>query len=151
MNIVSLIAGQVQSKQDLFSDEGRIMDSLMNSGYRLHEADAALTLMQSLARPDGDPDRDALPLVPDGMRAMSAQERARFTIEAFSFLAKLVTLGVITLDHREDIIEKALSLRRGRIELAEVKSLVALDLFDDVQDDDDLLAASQDPVGGSWN
>jgi hypothetical protein len=40
MTMVSLIANQVQNKQELFDDEGKIMQALLNNGYRLHEADA---------------------------------------------------------------------------------------------------------------
>ncbi len=151
MDLVTLIAGQVRSKQDLFRYEGRIMDSLVNSGYRLHEADAALTLMQSLAQPDDDASADDRPDLPAGMRAMSSQERNRFTIEAFGFLGKLTALGIISADHREDIIEKAVTLHRGRIELAEVRSLIALDLFDTDGDPDELPPTSQEPAGALWN
>jgi uncharacterized protein Smg (DUF494 family) len=151
MNIVSLIAGQVQTRKDLFRDEGRIMDSLMSSGYRLHEVDAALSLMQSLARTGGGADDDARPAAPAGMRAMSTQERSRFTIDAFSFITKLATLGVITEDEREDIIERSLSLRIGRIELGEVKHLLALDLFADAREDDDLPSSAPDSMRTSWN
>ena len=48
MHLFSLIADQVQNKQELFDEEGKIMQALLNDGYRLHEADAALMLMQTL-------------------------------------------------------------------------------------------------------
>lgn len=152
INLVSLIAEQVQTKQDLFSNEGKIMDSLMNSGYRLHEADAALTLMQTLAQNEEDAfsaEGDAP--IPAGMRAMNTEERARFAMEAFSFITKLAHLGIITGDLREELIEKALTLHSRKIELAHVKTLMALNLFADAQEDEDLLLSSLGLKGTAWN
>jgi len=152
MNLVSLIADQVQNKQELFSDEGRIMESLVSSGYRLHEADAALTFMQSLTETTPDESREyPLPPAGAGMRAMSTHERARFTIDAFGFVTKLAQLGIITTGHREDLIEKALSLRSGRIEAGEMKSLVALSLFTDNGEHDELSSTALDNMGTVWN
>jgi len=152
INLVSLIAEQVQTKQELFSNEGKIMDSLMNSGYRLHEADAALTLMQTLAQNEEEAfsaEGDA-PL-PDGMRAMSTEERARLSMEAFSFITKLSHLGIITADLREELLEKALTLHSRKIELSHVKTLIALNLFADAQEDEELLLSSLSMKGTSWN
>ena len=50
MNLFSLIADQVRDKQELFDNEGKIMQALLNSGFRLREADAALMLMQALVQ-----------------------------------------------------------------------------------------------------
>src|SRR5512137_1626723 len=81
IHLVSLITNQVQSKQDLFSNEGKIMDSLMSSGYRLQEADTALALMQSLSQgQDENIDNDERAKPVSAMRAMSTQERQRFTV-----------------------------------------------------------------------
>ena len=152
INLVSLIADQVQSKQELFSNEGKIMDSLVNSGYRLHEADAALTLMQTLAQNDDGafPAEGAAP-IPAGMRAMNTEERARFSLEAFSFITKLAHLGIITGDLREDLLEKALTLHARRIEISHVKTLIALNLFTDAQEDEDILLSSLSIKGTAWN
>jgi len=152
INLVSLIAEQVQTKQELFSNEGKIMDSLMNSGYRLHEADAALTLMQTLAQNEEEAysaEGDAP--IPAGMRAMNTEERARFALEAFSFITKLAHLGIITGDLREELIEKALTLHSRKIELAHVKTLIALNLFADAQEDEDLLESPLSLKGTAWN
>jgi uncharacterized protein Smg (DUF494 family) len=152
INLVSLIADQVQTKQELFSNEGKIMDSLMNSGYRLHEADAALTLMQTLAQNEENAfSSRGNASLPAGMRAMNTEERARFTMEAFSFITKLAHLGIITGDQREDLLEKALTLHSRKIELSHVKTLIALNLFADAQEDEDLLVSSLNVEGTTWN
>lgn len=152
INMVSLIADQVQTKQELFSNEGKIMDSLVSNGYRLHEADAALTLMQTLAQgEEGDFPAEGAGLIPAGMRTMNTEERARFSMEAFSFITKLAHLGIITGDLREELLEKALSLHARKIELSHIKTLIALNLFAEAQEDEDLLLSSLSVKGTAWN
>lgn len=152
MNLVSLIANQVQRKQDLFSNEGKIMDSLMNSGYRLQEADAALALMQSLSQgKDEALDVNERAQTAPAMRAMSAEERQRFTVEAFGFVTKLAHLGVIDEEQREEALEKALSLHARKISLADVKTILALSLFADAREYEDLLVTVMDRNGAAWN
>ncbi len=125
MNMFSLIADQVRNKQELFDEEGKIMQALLNSGYPLHEADAALTLMQTLVQKEDAsfprPDRVAA----FGMRTMNREERERFSADAFGFLMKLTILGIISEDHREELIEKGLNTYRGRIDLDLMKALIA--------------------------
>jgi uncharacterized protein Smg (DUF494 family) len=130
MHLFSLIAEQVQNKQELFEEEGKIMQALLNDGYRLHEADAALTLMQTLVQkqseelftPTAIPSRS-------GLRAMNREERGRFTIDAFSFVTKLTHLGIISEDQCEELLERAMTVYTERIELDHIKSLIAITLF----------------------
>ncbi len=130
MNLLSLIADQVRNKQELFDNEGKIMQSLLNSGFRLHEADAALTLMQTLVQKESEgfftKTHAVSPLL---MRAMNREERERFTVDAFGFVSKLAHLGIISEDLREELLEKALATYTERIELDHIKSLVAFTLF----------------------
>ncbi len=130
MNMFSLIADQVRNRQELFDQEGKIMQALLNKGYHLHEADAALTLMQQLVQKDADtffgPKKVYLPL---RIRTMTREERGRFSADAFSFAVKLALLGIISEDQREELIEKAMAAHTGRIDLDLMKSLVAFILF----------------------
>lgn len=152
MNMVSLIADQVQTKQELFSKEGRIMDMLMSIGYRLHEADAALTLMQSLALNEDNKIKSAdEAALSSGVRTMTAEERLRFTHEAFSFIIKLAHLDIITMDQREDIIDKAMSLNTDRITENEIKSIAALSLFANIRECENMISSSLDRQGMVWN
>jgi len=152
MNLVSLITDQVQTKQDLFSNEGKIMASLISSGYRLHEADAALTLMQTLSQNDEERLPNKAPVaLPEGMRSMNTEERSRFTIEAFGFITKLSYLGIISGEQREELLDKALTLHSGRIELSHMKALLALDLFADEQEYESILDTALNNKGTVWN
>ena len=143
MNLFSLIADQVRDKQELFDDEGKIMQTLLNGGYDLHDADAALTLMQTLVQKQAEnffsPDQAGCPA---GIRTMNSEERRRLTPEAFAFAVKLTHLGILTENQREDILERAMGLSRGRAELDEVKALTAFLLFAGLHDRED-----DDPSG----
>ncbi len=130
MHLFSLIAEQVSDKQELFDNEGKIMAALVDCGCLLHEADAALTLMQHLVQKE----TDDMFLRSEtgrtkGMRAMNRQERIRFTTEAFGFVSRLSLLGIISGDRREEILEKAMDMYPERIELSQIKTLVAFTLF----------------------
>ncbi len=130
MHLFSLIADQVQNKQELFDEEGKIMQALLNDGYRLHEADAALTLMQTLVQKQSE---ELFTVEPTpsraGLRTMNKEERERFTIDAFSFAGKLTHLGIISEDQREELLERAMTVYTERIDLDNIKSLIAFTLF----------------------
>lgn len=130
MDLLSIIADQVRNKQELFDNEGKIMQTLLNSGFRLTEADAALTLMQTLVQNQSDSlvarEQKASSV---RMRAMNREERERFTVDAFSFVSKLTHLGIISEDQREELLEKAMTAYTERIALDDIKNLIALIFF----------------------
>lgn len=135
INLFSLIADQVRNKQELFDNESKIMQALLNNGYPINEADAALMLMQTLAQKESESFfMPALTASSVRVRAMNREERERFTVEAFGFISKLAHLGIITEDQREEVLEKALMVYQERIELEHVKSLIAFTLFAHPQD-----------------
>lgn len=136
MNLFSLIADQVRNRQELFDEEGKIMQALINVGYPLHQADAALTLMQTLVQK-----RSERFFGPDqpfrlGVRTMNSEERRRFSADAFAFILKLAHLGVLSEDQREELIEKAMALNTERIEPGHVKTMVAFMVFAGEQEPD---------------
>jgi len=130
MHLFSLIADQVQNKQELFDEEGKIMEALLNDGYRLHEADSALTLMQTLVQRQSEELFVPASTSPrSGLRAMNREERRCFTIAAFGFVTKLTHLGIISKDQCEDLLERAMTVYTERIELDHIKTLIAFTLF----------------------
>jgi uncharacterized protein Smg (DUF494 family) len=130
MDLFSLIADQVRNKQELFDNEGKIMQTLLNSGFRLTEADAALTLMQTLVQNQSETLITREPKASSvRMRAMNREERERFTVDAFGFVSKLTHLGIISEDQREELLEKAMTAYNERIELDDIKNLIALIFF----------------------
>jgi len=138
ITLFTYIADHVQDRQQLFEDEGNIMQALLNHGFLPQEADAALTLMQRLVQIqdeesfDSDEAADLL-----NMRMMNREERDRFSVEAFSFITKLTSLGLLSEGLREDIVERALTMYPDRIELDQIKNLVAYALFSNTRDVDD--------------
>jgi Smg protein len=151
MTLFSFIADQVQDKQDLFDEEGKIMEALLNSGCILQEADAALTLMQTLVQKESDGLFAGL-CTPACMRTMNREERSWFTIDAFGFVTKLTNLGIVSEDQREELLERAMTAYPRRVGLDQIKTLVAFTLFSHSRDQ-----YEDDPVPGwsirktSWN
>ncbi len=151
IQLVTLIAEQVRDRKDIFDREGAIMQILLNSGYPLQEVNAALTVVQKLVQERADgliPTTEETPVA----RVMGRGERSRFTLEAFGFVTRLARLGIISDDHREDLLEKAMVVYAGRIELYQIKTLVALVLFTGEYDEGN--AESQPALaadGTMWN
>lgn len=153
MTLFSLIADQVQKKQQLFDEEGKIMQTLLNSGFRVNEADAALTLMQTLVNKQSEELFTEISFSPfAGMRAMNREERERFSVEAFGFVTKLANLELISDDQREELLERAMAAYTERIELDHIKSLVAFTLFVHPHEQDaNASAISRRTRNTSWN
>jgi uncharacterized protein Smg (DUF494 family) len=131
VHLFSIIAGRVQNKQELFEAEAELMQTLLNHGCRLYEADAAITLMQRLVQKKTD---TYFASTPTGLRAMNREERGRFTIEAFGFVLKLTHLGIIGEHERDELLEWAMTVYPELIELDDIKSLIAYTLFGSPQD-----------------
>ncbi|HUL01012.1 MAG TPA: DUF494 family protein [Nitrospirota bacterium] len=130
ITLFSLIAEQIHDKQDLFDEEGKIMQMLLNNGYHIHEADAALMLMQTyVQRQQEHYFTSNLTGTSFPVRVMNCEERERFTIEAFSFVSKLTRLGIISDTQREEVLERALTVYHDRIDIDHIKSIMALILF----------------------
>jgi Smg protein len=129
MTLFSLIADQVRKKQELFDEEGKIMQALLNNGCRLHEADAALTFVQMLVQRQSEDYLSTARTASPRMRTMNREERDRFTVDAFGFVTKLTNLGIIGEDQREELLERAMTVCTERIELDHIKALVTLMLF----------------------
>jgi uncharacterized protein Smg (DUF494 family) len=152
MHLFSLIADQVQNKQELFDEEGKIMQALLNNGCRLQEADAALTLMQALVHKQTEGFFATTLSSSLGMRAMNREERDRFSVDAFGFITKLTHLGIIAEDQREELLERAMTVFTERIELEDIKGLVAFTLFSSHQEHDSTVpAVSRRVKKTSWN
>ncbi len=138
MHLFSIIAEQVRNKQELFTKEGSIMDTLLNQGFHVMEADTALMLMQSLVKRQAEQAFEERPLpCSPGMRMMNAEERSRFTPEAFGFVTKLAQLGLISSDERDMLIDRSLASSGERIDLARIQDLTLLFLFTEQDGEED--------------
>ncbi|HAS53697.1 MAG TPA: hypothetical protein DCS42_05965 [Nitrospiraceae bacterium] len=60
---------------------------------------------------------------------MNRQERSRFDPEAFDFVLRLHRLAMISEEQRDELLDKAMAVHAGRIDLEQVQSLVALMFF----------------------
>jgi uncharacterized protein Smg (DUF494 family) len=151
MTLFLLIADQVREKQELFDEEGKIMQALLNNGCRLNEADAALTLVQALVQRQSEDFFPATRNSSPRMRTMNREERCRFTVDAFGFAAKLTNLGIIGEDQREELLERAMTVFPERIEIDQIKTLVALTLFVHPHEQDVNVPAVRRIRKTSWN
>lgn len=129
MHLFTLIAGQATVRDDLFDREDMIIQSLLNSGCHPLEADAALSLMQSLSQGPAGASSGTILAKTEAIRCMNRQERSRFDPEAFDFVLRLHRLAMISEEQRDELLDKAMAVHAGRIDLEQVQSLVALMFF----------------------
>lgn len=138
MHLFSLIAEQVRNKQELFTKEDTIMDTLLNRGFHVMEADTALMLMQSLVKRQAELafTESPVPCSP-GMRMMNTEERSRFTPEAFGFVTRLAQLGLISSEERDMLIDRSLASSGERVDLGRIQDLTLLFLFTEQDGEED--------------
>ena len=130
MHLFSLIAEQVSDKQELFDNEGKIMAALVDSGCHLHEVDAAITLMQSLVRARTDDIFCAAsPGRTKGLRAMDVGRSASALRPRPSGSSPASRSSALSPGDRREILERAMDVFPERIELSQIKTLVAFTLF----------------------
>ncbi len=83
---------------------------------------------------------------------MNREERNRFTIDAFGFVTKLTSLGIVSEDKREELLDQAMTAYPDRIGLEHIKSLVAFTLFSNAQAQDmNTPAVGQHARKTCWN
>jgi len=112
--------GMENGQMELISGE------LLNLGFTEHEISTAfsyvmerMNLLQDAPEPD-----------PRSFRVLHDIERVFLSSEAYGYLLQLQTLGLISVDEMEKIIERALMMSAPKLGVNEVKSIVVEILFD---------------------
>lgn len=133
LDIVSLIAQYVMEEREFFS-ESDIVEQLLGEGFEADEIDAAFTWMERLSLEDGRQSQ-RLALEQPTHRIFTREEEQLITCDARGFLVRLRSLGILTDELQEDIIDKATRLNDEEVSLKEIKALTALTLFSRTQED----------------
>jgi len=128
--IVNLIAQYVLGADDTPISEQELMTELMSVGFDADEINDALSWMETIAL---QPQTDAATISPlmelPTYRVFSNQEQQTLTTEARGFLIKVRTMGLLTNEAQEEIIDRALHSADGSINEQEIKIITALTLL----------------------
>ena len=107
-----------------------LSQDLIERGYTHDEIESALFWYHSRQQAGGGGEKVGLTLKSDSFRILHEVEKAIITPKAYGYLISLRQLGLITLDELDAIIEKAVLLGSGRVELEDIKLFVASEIME---------------------
>lgn len=128
--IVNLIAKYVLGADDAPISEQELVAELLSVGFEADEIDDAFSWMETVAlQPAAADTVDAARLELPTYRIFSREERQSLEPEALGFLVRLRTLGILSDEAQEEIIERAVQSAEDPINLQEIKLISALTLL----------------------
>lgn len=128
--IVNLIAQYVLGSDDAPVSEQELMVELMSVGFNADDINAAFSWietvgLQTQAASESDPSLMNLPTY----RVFNHQEQLALTTEARGFLVKIRTMGLLSDEAQEEIIERAIHSAEDQINEQEIKLITILILL----------------------
>jgi len=128
--IVNLIAKYVLGAEDAPISEQELVTELMSVGFEAEEIDDAFTWMESIALQQAElPGTDSELRTPPTYRLFSPEEQQALSAEGIGFLIKIRTMGLLSDDTQEEIIERAVRAAEDPLSLQEVKMITALTML----------------------
>jgi Smg protein len=128
LGIVHLIVDRILEQNDL--EKNNIVESLISEGYNPREIiDAFAWIKDFSMNIYQHKGMRKLYDKPKSFRVLTAEERMRFSAEAWSFVIKLREMGIINDALREEIIDKAFALIDDEVELDDMMIVASLVLF----------------------
>ncbi len=128
--IVNLIAQYVLGADDTPISEQELKTELMSVGFDADEINDAFSWMETIAL---QPQAAAAPVAPlmtlPTYRVFSAIEQQKLTTEARGFLVKVRTMGLLSDDAQEEIIDRAIHAAEDPITEQEIKLITILNLL----------------------
>lgn len=128
--IVNLIAQYVLGAEEAPISEQELMEELISVGFEADEINDAFSWMESVALTP-QPEAASAPLLMNQptYRVFDIQEQQKLTIEARGFLIKVRTMGLLSDEAQEEIIDRALRSAEAPINEQEIKLITVLTLL----------------------
>ena len=125
--IVNLIAKYVLGAEDAPINEQELVAELMSVGFDAEEINDAFYWMESVALHNPLQNTADLQLQsPPTYRIFSHEEQLALSREGTGFLTKLRTMGLLSEDVQEEIIDRAVRAAEDPLNLQEVKMIAAM-------------------------
>ncbi|MDA3904050.1 MAG: DUF494 family protein [Desulfuromusa sp.] len=128
--IVNLIAQYVLGAEDIPISEQELMAELLSVGFEADEINDAFSWMESIAL---QPQTEAGLVAPlmnlPTYRVFSDQEQQKITTAARGFLVKVRTMGLLSDEAQEEIIDRALRSAGAPLNEQEIKLITILTLL----------------------
>lgn len=128
--IVNLIAQYVLGAEEAPISEQELMVELMSVGFEADEINDAFSWMESVALKPQPDSAAVTPLMNQPTyRVFDFQEQQKLTIQARGFLIKVRTMGLLSDEAQEEIIDRALRSAEAPINEQEIKLITILTLL----------------------
>lgn len=128
--IVNLIAKYVLGADGDPISEQVLVAELLSVGFDAEEIDDAFSWMETIAlQPEPVKNAENTKLDHPTFRVFSREERQSLEPEALGFLVQLRTLGILSDEAQEEVIERAVQSAEDPISLQEIKLISALTLL----------------------
>lgn len=128
--IVNLIAQYVLGAEDTLISEQELMTELMSVGFDADEINDAISWMETIVLHPQAESAIVSPLMnPPTYRIFSDEEQQKLTDKARGFLIKIRTMGLLSNEAQEEIIDRALRSTDGSINEQEIKIITTLTLL----------------------
>jgi len=127
--IVNLIAKYVLGSEESSISEQDLISELLSVGFEAEEINDAFSWMERVALQPGATGPQEVTLNYPNYRVFSREERQAITPEALGFLVRLRTLGILSDEAQEEVIERAVQAAEDQINLQEIKLISALTLL----------------------
>lgn len=128
--IVNLIAKYVLGAEDAPISEQELVAELISVGFEAEEINDAFSWMETVAlQPSPVESTETTKLELPTYRIFSREERQAMDPEALGFLVRLRTLGILSDEAQEEVIERAVQSAEDPVSLQEIKLISALTLL----------------------
>ncbi len=128
--IVNLIAQYVLGAEDTPISEQELKTELISVGFDADEINDAFSWMETIALQPQAESASVAPLMNlPTYRVFSTVEQQKLTTEARGFLVKVRTLGLLSDEAQEEIIERAIRAAEDPITEQEIKLITILNLL----------------------
>ncbi|MBI5696338.1 MAG: DUF494 family protein [Nitrospirae bacterium] len=129
LDIVAVIVRQIAAGEGRGPRDRSIIEGLLDDGYDLMDIDDALSWFESLGDSAGD--LEAVEFWPGfmGFRVQARWERDAMSQNAFAYLMKLNSAGLVDDAFREAILDKVMEMGIGGFGLAQMKAFLGLVLY----------------------
>ncbi len=128
--IVNLIAQYVLGAEDTPVSEQELITELMSVGFDADEINDAFSWMETIALQPHTESATISPLMDlPTYRVFSDQEQLQLTTEARGFLIKIRTMGLLSDEAQEEIIDRALRSTEDPINEQEIKIITIMTLL----------------------
>jgi len=128
--IVNLIAKYVLGAKDAPINEQELVAELMSVGFKAEEISDAFSWMESVAlQSPADQSATTTLLSTSTYRIFTPEEQQALSTEGIGFLVKIRSMGLLSDETQEEVIDRAVQAAEEPLSLQEVKMIAALTML----------------------